>query len=133
MAGRIFIDTNILVYAFSGDPRNTIARRLLAGEFDLAVQSLNEFANVSTRKLSRDWETVEGQLAAIIDLATTIHPLTLDIHLRGIALAERLQLQVYDAMLLATALKAGCTEFLSEDMQDGLIIENSLTICNPFA
>jgi predicted nucleic acid-binding protein len=35
-------------------------------------------------------------------------------------------------MILATALENGCNIIYSEDMQNGQIIENQLTIINPF-
>jgi len=35
--------------------------------------------------------------------------------------------------MLAVALRAGCTTFLSEDMHDGLVIDDRLTISDPFA
>ena len=51
----------------------------------------------------------------------------------GRALAERYGLSVYDAMIVATALIAGCTTLWSEDMQNGLLVEGQLRIMNPFA
>jgi predicted nucleic acid-binding protein len=132
LAERIFLDTNILIYAFAEDHRQTLARRLIREPFELSVQSLNEFANAARRKLQLDWERVEWALGDLIEACQTIHPLTLDIHLRGVALAERFNLQFYDATLLASAIKGGCTIFLSEDMQDGMIIEDRLIIRNPF-
>jgi predicted nucleic acid-binding protein len=47
-------------------------------------------------------------------------------------LAERYQLGVYDGMIVAAALVAGCTTLYSEDMHDGLVIDQ-LTIRNPYA
>ena len=57
-----------------------------------------------------------------------IVPLTLETHERGLDLAERYQLSVYDGMIVAAALLAGCTTLYSEDMHDGLVIDGS-----PFA
>jgi predicted nucleic acid-binding protein len=51
----------------------------------------------------------------------------------GLQLSERYQLSTYDAMIAASALAAGCTRLLSEDMQDGQILESRLRIENPFA
>lgn len=130
---RPFLDTNILIYAASDDPRRTVARALLRQPFELSVQSLNEFANVSRRKLGQDWQAIEWGISIIVELSGAIHPLTLDVHIRGLALAERLKLQLYDATLVATALKAGCDTFFTEDMHDGLVVEERLTIRNPFA
>ena len=36
-------------------------------------------------------------------------------------------------MMIAAALLAGADTFLSEDMHAGLVVENQLTIVNPFA
>jgi predicted nucleic acid-binding protein len=59
-------------------------------------------------------------------------PLTLETHERGLALAERYQLSVYDGMIVAAAQLAGCRVLYSEDMHDGLVIDG-LTIRNPYA
>ena len=48
-------------------------------------------------------------------------------------MAERCGFSVYDAMILAAALIAGCTTLWGEDMQDGLVVEGQLRIVNPFA
>jgi len=41
-------------------------------------------------------------------------------------------LSFYDSMIVSAALLSGCDVLYSEDMQDGLFIENKLRICNPF-
>jgi predicted nucleic acid-binding protein len=48
-------------------------------------------------------------------------------------LAEKYQLPVYDAMIVSAALIAGCTTLWSEDMHNGLLIEDRLRVVNPFA
>ena len=50
----------------------------------------------------------------------------------GLKIAERYGLSVYDAMIVASALLAGCKTVLSEDMQDGQVLEGRLRIRNPF-
>ena len=52
---------------------------------------------------------------------------------RSVALAERYGWSVYDAMIVAAALRAGCTRLWSEDLQDGQLVEDRLRIANPFA
>jgi predicted nucleic acid-binding protein len=59
-------------------------------------------------------------------------PTTEETHVRGIALAPRYSLSVYDGMIVAAAQLAGCTVLYSEDMHDGLVIDR-LTIRNPYA
>ena len=59
-------------------------------------------------------------------------PVTLKTHETGLALAERYRLSVYDAMIAASALLAGCNRLWSEDMQNGLVIDRQLRIVDPF-
>ena len=131
MAAGPFLDSNILVYAYSKDPRSLVAQSICGRAHTLSIQSLNEFANVARRKLHFDWDEITANLIAIVDLAENIVPLTFELHQTGIAIAERYRLQVYDGMILAAALEARCDTLYSEDMQHGLVIENLLTISNP--
>lgn len=127
-----FLDTNVLIHAFSPGPLQVSASRLLYEGFTLSAQNLNEFVNVSRRKLRREWPAIEDGLADLIRLADTVEPVTLETHLRGISVAQRYRLSTYDAILIASALLAGANLFLSQDMHDGLVVENQLTIRNPF-
>jgi predicted nucleic acid-binding protein len=137
MEPRIFLDTTIFIYAFSDDPatanKGEIARDIVGEPFEISVQVLNEFANVARRKFDKEWAAIESLLSDIVYVSNVIHPLILDVHLKGIRLSKQHGFQLYDAMLIASALKAGCDIFASEDMQDGMVIENRLTIRNPFA
>ena len=92
---------------------------------------LNEFADVAQRKMALDWPTVEQALADLRRFAD-VRPLTLATHEMGIALASRYRTSVYDAMIAAAALEAGCTRLLSEDFSDGQRFERRLTVRNPF-
>jgi predicted nucleic acid-binding protein len=58
--------------------------------------------------------------------------LTLATHEAGITIAERTGYRLYDALIIATALEAGCDTLLSEDLHDGQVIDGRLTIRNPF-
>ena len=63
----------------------------------------------------------------------TVEPLTYETHDLGIALVRKHSLSVYDAMIVAAGLLAGCDTVLSEDMQDGFRVADRITITNPFA
>lgn len=127
-----FLDSNILIYAYSTDHRSSIAQTICERRHTLSVQSLNEFVNVARRKLRYEWDEIVERLTAIVDLAEPILPVTFNLHQTAIALAERYRLQVYDGMIVAAALEAGCDTLYSEDMHHGLVIEDRLTIRNPF-
>jgi predicted nucleic acid-binding protein len=127
-----FVDTNVLLYLLSDDQEKADrAEALLADRVVISVQVLNEFADVARRKMALDWPTVEQALADLRRFAD-VRPLTLATHEMGIALASRYRTSVYDAMIAAAALEAGCTRLLSEDFSDGQRFERRLTVRNPF-
>ena len=131
MAGS-FVDTNVLVYIASGDTAKADrAESVVAHGGTISVQVLNELANVARRKMSMSWADTRVFLNTLRDLLT-IEPLSLDVHETGLRLAERYQLSVYDAMIVASALHAGCDTLLSEDLQHGMALDEGLRIVNPF-
>jgi predicted nucleic acid-binding protein len=132
MPGRRFFDTNILVYAFAADdPRSGRAEALIAVGGVISVQVLNEFTNVTRRKLKWDWEQIEASLAVIEELLDVARPLTADLHAKGVVLARDFKLSFYDALIVAAATDAGCELLCSEDLQDGQKFR-ALTVENPF-
>jgi predicted nucleic acid-binding protein len=132
MNASAFFDTTVLVYAISeGDPRTAVAEQLLAGGGCISVQVLNEFTAVARRKLKMSWDEIGETLAAVRILCEPVFPLTIEIHDSGLEIAASLGYQIYDALILAAAIDAGCTTLYSEDMQHGQRI-GPLTIRNPF-
>src|SRR5436190_23973333 len=127
-----FLDSNVLVYAFTEDPRTVTARALLARGCTISVQGLNEFVNVARRKLGLSWDEIRAALAVIRDLCPVVVPITFDTHEAALRLAERYRFAMFDALMVATALQAGSTTLWSEDMQDGMLIDDKLRIANPF-
>ena len=126
-----FFDTNILVYAQQADGKGDRARQLFASGGKLSVQVLNEFTSVSRRKQRRDWREIDE---AVADVLTTVDPplaITLDLHISARALAEDHLLSFYDALIVASAIEAGCDTLYSEDMQHGRTI-GGVAIVNPF-
>jgi predicted nucleic acid-binding protein len=133
MKAKVFFDTTILVYAVTSDgPRSIVAERLLATGGAISVQVLNEFTAVARRKLKMPWDELTAALEAIRTLCATPSPLTVQIHEDALALAAKHGFNIYDALIVASAIDAGCTTLYSEDMQHGQRI-GSLTIRNPFA
>ena len=127
-----FLDTNVLVYAFTSDPRAAAAQTLLDRGGIISVQVLNEFANVARRKLAMDWRELRAALAAVRTLCRTIVPLDLAIHEMALRLAERYGATIFDSLVVATALRAECDTLLSEDMQSGIVFDGRLRVVNPF-
>jgi len=115
----------------SNDPRSARAEALIAEGGAIGVQVLNEFTNVTRRKLDWDWPQVEAALAVIKDLLGPVRPLTLDIHAQAIVLARVHPLSFYDALIVAAAADAQCLLLCSEDLQHGRKF-GAVTIENPF-
>ena len=128
-----FFDTNVLVYGYDQSPHGLIARQLVVAGGQIAVQSLNELALVLRRRYRLGFADMRQEVALVAEAFPDAVPLTMVIHRDGLRLAERYQLAIYDSMLLAAALSAGCSLFYSEDLTDGLVIDRRLTIRNPFA
>ena len=134
MPARAFFDTNVLIYALTkGDPRSMRAEELLAAGGVLSVQILNEFVSVARRKILMSWSEVMEALGVIRVLCSTPLPLTVDTHEAALKIAEKHGYGIYDALVVATALEAGCETLYSEDLQDGQTINGQVTIRNPFA
>lgn len=127
-----FLDSNVLVYIASADAAKAErAEATIAKGGAISVQVLNEVANVARRKMQMSWDDTHAFLDTLRSLLT-VHPLTVEVHETGLRLAERYGFSIYDAMIAASALHAGCDTLWSEDMQHGLALDEGLRIVNPF-
>ena len=127
-----FFDTNVLIYLASDNkPKADRAEQLIVAGGIISVQVLNEIANVARRKLHLSWIETKTFLTTIRALLT-VFPVSIETHDAGIALAQRLGLSIYDAMIVAAAMEADCTTLWSEDMHHGLLIDKRMRIANPF-
>lgn len=127
-----FFDTNVLLYLLSADEATADrAESELSAGGVVSVQVLNEFAAVASRKLAMTIAEIREVLAPIRAVCTVV-PIGEETHDVGLELAERYGLSIFDAMIIASALLAGCETVVSEDMQDGQVFEGRLAIRNPF-
>jgi predicted nucleic acid-binding protein len=132
-AGKVFFDTNVLIYAVAqSDPRSTRAEEILLAGGVLSVQILNEFVSVARRKLAMSWNEVNEALDAFRVLCPAPLPITTEVHESALKIAEKHGYNICDALVMATALDAGCTTLYSEDLQHGQTLAGRLTIENPF-
>ncbi len=134
MRAKVFFDTNVLIYAVAkDDPRSARAEELLDAGGMLSVQILNEFVSVARRKILMSWSEVTEALDAFQVLCPSPLPITIETHQTAVEIARKQGCNIYDALVVAAALAAGCTMLYSEDFQDGQTIDGRLTIRNPFA
>lgn len=127
-----FLDTNVLIYAFGAGEKAERARCLLDEGGIISVQCLNEFVNVSRRKLGMSWREVHASLESLAVLLGDVRSLDPDTHDQAVLLAERYNVTIYDALILAAALTPNCDVVYSEDLQHGQVFEKRLRVVNPF-
>lgn len=133
---RPFVDTNVVVYALSGqDPaKQAVAQRLLAergaARPRLSTQVLAETYSVLTRKLR--WAPDDALAAVTLLKQLRVVALTPETQLDALRLAVEHRLSGWDAMVVQAALQAGCDTLFSEDLQPGRRF-GSLEVVNPFA
>jgi predicted nucleic acid-binding protein len=127
-----FFDTNVLLYVASSDAVKADRTERIVGRGGvISVQVLNELTNVARRKMRMPWPDLHAFLSLLRGLLT-VHPVTIETHETGLALAQRYDLSTWDAMIAAAALHADCDRLWSEDMQDGMVLDGRLRIVNPF-
>ena len=126
-----FADTNVILYLLDGGEKADRAEAILRTGPRISVQVLNEALVNCRRKAGMSWGEADAFLRGLRALCP-VEGVTVQTHEVGRALAERYGFPVYDAMIVASALIAGCGVLWSEDMQDGLVVEGRLRVVNPF-
>jgi predicted nucleic acid-binding protein len=127
-----FLDSNVILYFASRDPAKADrAEELMRDGGTVSVQVLNEIANVGRKKLKLSWDELD-EVTRLVRVLLDVVPLFPETHDRGIEIARRYGLAIYDSMILAAALDADCETLWSEDMQNGLVVDAALTVRNPF-
>jgi predicted nucleic acid-binding protein len=126
-----FFDTNIILYLLDDGVKCDQAEALLAQGGTISVQVLNEAMVNCLRKARMSQDEAQEFLQGIRQLCQ-VRDLDLRTHDVGLALQARYGFSVYDSMIVAAALIAGCEFLWSEDMHDGLLVESQLRIRNPF-
>jgi predicted nucleic acid-binding protein len=135
-AASCFIDTNIWLYAFTvGDDPEKTARAKSLIETQSAVFVSAQVINEVCVNLLKKAQFSEQQIQHLIEsfyAKYAVVELSKPLLLRGSALREQHAFSFWDSLIVAGALAANATVLYSEDMQDGLIVENRLRIVNPF-
>lgn len=135
MPGKVFIDTNILIYGYSKDDLEK--RKFLAKKYKtipriiISTQVINEFVNAVYKKKKTSYLALYSILKKIYKDVKIARISLKTIH-RAMKLAHRYHYSYFDSLMIASALENKCTILYSEDMHNGHIIENKLTILNPF-
>jgi predicted nucleic acid-binding protein len=132
-----FLDTNILVYAVTDDdPRKReIAIDLITHALEvnhdgcISTQVLQEFCNTMYKKTKRTRQEIDALLDGFRDLLKA--DVTIDLVRHAIDVKEEYGIQFYDALIVSTAEKLGCTEIVSEDLNPDQTYRG-MAVVNPF-
>jgi predicted nucleic acid-binding protein len=138
MSGRVFLDTNILVYAHDARDgrKQAISKAIVrgitySGAGVVSMQVLQEFYNTVTRKLAVPLPRNEAR-AVVEDLSHFCIKTVPEDMQTAFQVEDEAKISFWDAMIVAAAIKAGATRILSEDLNAGQVI-GGVRIENPFA
>ncbi len=137
MNAKIFVDTNILVYAHdrdAGSKRETAQKVLIELAENqsgaLSMQVLQEFYVTVTRKLAVPMPKEAAR--SIVDDFSYWRVSTTPMEIRhAFRIEDEARISFWDALIVATAMKAGAVRILSEDLNPGQTIAG-MPIENPF-
>ena len=129
---RVAADSNILLYLHdeSDKRKREIAKDILSDNPKISTQVISEFINVARRQLDLPKADIVVYCADLLQDCEII-PVLHDTLTNAAALIQKYDFQIFDSIIVASALEASCTILYSEDMQHGLVI-NNMTIINPF-
>ena len=139
MSGKVFIDTNILIYAHDLDAgeKHSISATILKHLWEtetgiISAQVLQEFYVNVTRKIPNPLPKTKAR--EIIQSYLTWHVELNDIKTIFAAseFEERYNLSFWDALIVAAACNAKVEKILTEDLNHGQRIEG-IFIENPFS
>jgi predicted nucleic acid-binding protein len=129
----VFVDTNIVVYAFGQDAvKVERAEAILESQPTISVQVINEFLSVCRVKLGLDTAT-RHQLANELLVGCNIVALDSRVVAKAMEIESQAGISYWDALIVAAALLSGCETLYSEDFQHGRVFDERLTVVNPFA
>jgi predicted nucleic acid-binding protein len=127
------LDTNILIY---NHDKNDAYRRLISEDFlrvnpVISSQVISEYLNYMMKEYKIEKKKLIRACALWLKKCT-VQPVgssTIELASR---LIDRYDFQLFDGIIVASALEANCDILYSEDMQHGQVIEASLKIINPY-
>ncbi|MCG2811862.1 MAG: PIN domain-containing protein [Candidatus Aminicenantes bacterium] len=137
MSARIFLDTNILVYATITDSvgeKNAKALSFLESmernRIFISTQVINEYYSTLIRKNVAD-DIIQKKIRELIEIVE-VFPVDLPTVVYSWKVRERYGFSIWDSLIVATALKGRCTVLYSEDLQHEQVIEKRVLVLNPF-
>ena len=139
MNDRLFLDTNIFVYAAGreGGEKARIAYDLIdtaiaRGKGVISYQVVQEFLHLALKKFDVPFTLEQARTF----ISVTFRPMfsvqsSLGLYSEALEIYSRHKTSWYDALIVAAAAEAGCSVLYTEDLQHGTKI-GAVRIENPF-
>jgi predicted nucleic acid-binding protein len=130
---KIALDTNVLIYNHGneGDAKQVIADSLFDNVPVISTQVISEYLNI-LKRISKMGKCDLLKICAEWLKDCQIQSVNLSTVKLAHDLIQKYDFQLFDSIIVASALEAGCDILYSEDMQHGLLVESKLKIINPF-
>ena len=136
MSDKIFIDTNVWLYALIESDesleKHQKAKHCIANTENIIIstQVVNEVCVNLLRKGKKDMPYIAQFIAEFTTAYQTLAQTTEDLVIASTIRADY-HVSYWDSLMIASALRANCQILFSEDMQDGLYVYQRLRIQNP--
>ncbi|MCL2780663.1 MAG: PIN domain-containing protein [Actinomycetia bacterium] len=134
MSAEVFIDTNVLAYAFdtASPEKRATAQELIANTpFVTSAQVLGELYVTLTRKLTNKVPTDVARQAIDELRALPVVATSAALVAAAIGTSTRFQLSYWDALIIEAAVAGGCATLLTEDLNNRAVIRG-VRVVNPF-
>ena len=134
MPDKVFIDTNILIYAYSEtepEKKDRILTILETNHIVISTQVINEFIWVMNKKHDIDLQLLKvlsDKFWQIFDVAL-LNKSSID---RAIDIATQYKFSYWDSLIISSALEKQCGILYTEDLQHKIVIDEKINIINPF-
>ncbi len=136
MKDRVFIDTNVWLYAFMEDSQDKKEKALSvisksSGSIVISTQVLIEISANLLKKTDYD----EEDISVVVERLNYVYHISLvDVEtiLKSLDVRRKYKYSFWDSLIIASALISGCSILYTEDMQHGQLIDGSLRMVNPF-
>ncbi len=131
-----FLDSNVWVYAFASNPDNAKHSRsnelIERSDLRISTQVIGEVCNALLRKAQFPESKIKRLIDSFFDRFEPVEIRSRSQMIRASALRERYNFSHWDSLVVLAALETNCSILYSEDMHDGLVVDGTLTIQNPF-
>lgn len=132
---KVALDTNVLIYLhdINNSPKRQVAADILSENMPIiSSQVISEYLNVCNKRLKMSKEDSLESLMGWLPFCE-LSAVNVNVFSTSLRLIKKYKFQMFDSIVVASALEAGCQILYSEDMHHNLFVEKQLKIINPFS